>query len=91
MRDELARAYDFLARGDMGGTRVEETPAGRVVFTDELPRRLDGTASVNRNASRESRRGRAHGGSSSCRPGSATASRRGSSAKAGASTGVVMA
>jgi hypothetical protein len=42
MRDELARAYDFLARGDMGGTRVEETPSGRAVFTDELPRRLDG-------------------------------------------------
>ena len=29
MRDELARAYDFLARGDMCGTRVEETPSGR--------------------------------------------------------------
>jgi ribosomal protein S18 acetylase RimI-like enzyme len=42
MRDELIRAYDFLARGDMGGTRVVETPSGRAVFTDELPRRLDG-------------------------------------------------
>ena len=42
MRDELARAYAFLARGDMAGTRVEETPSGRAVFTDELPRRLDG-------------------------------------------------
>lgn len=42
MRDELARAYEFLARGDMGGTRVEETPSGRAVFTDELPHRLDG-------------------------------------------------
>ena len=42
MRDELARAYAFLARGDMGGTRVELTPSGRAVFTDELPRRLDG-------------------------------------------------
>ncbi|MFL5920846.1 MAG: GNAT family N-acetyltransferase [Gaiellaceae bacterium] len=42
MREELARAYDLLARGDMGGTRVEETPSGRAVFTDELPRRLDG-------------------------------------------------
>lgn len=42
MREELARAYRFLARGDMGGTRVEETPSGRAVFTDELPRRFDG-------------------------------------------------
>jgi ribosomal protein S18 acetylase RimI-like enzyme len=42
MRDELARAYDFLARGDMGGTRVAESPYGRAVYTDELPRRLDG-------------------------------------------------
>jgi ribosomal protein S18 acetylase RimI-like enzyme len=42
MRDELARAYDLLARGDMAGSRVEETPFGRAVFTDELPRRLDG-------------------------------------------------
>jgi ribosomal protein S18 acetylase RimI-like enzyme len=42
MREELARAYEFLARGDMGGTRAEETPSGRVVFTDELPHRLDG-------------------------------------------------
>ena len=42
MRDELARAYDFLARGDMGGTRVVESPFGRAVYTDELPRRLDG-------------------------------------------------
>ena len=37
-----ARAYDFLARGDMGGTRVAESPFGRAVYTDELPRRLDG-------------------------------------------------
>jgi ribosomal protein S18 acetylase RimI-like enzyme len=42
MRSELARAYDFLARGDMGGTRVVESPFGRAVYTDELPRRLDG-------------------------------------------------
>ena len=42
MRDELARAYDFLARGDMGGTRVAESPFGRAVYTDALPRRLDG-------------------------------------------------
>jgi len=42
MREELARAYEFLTRGDMGGTREEETPSGRAVFTDELPHRLDG-------------------------------------------------
>jgi ribosomal protein S18 acetylase RimI-like enzyme len=42
MRDELSRAYDFLARGDMGGTRVTPSPFGRAVYTDELPRRLDG-------------------------------------------------
>jgi ribosomal protein S18 acetylase RimI-like enzyme len=42
MREELSRAYELLARGDMGGTREEETPSGRAVFTDELPHRLDG-------------------------------------------------
>jgi len=42
MRDELARAYAFLAQGDMGGTREEESRFGTAVFTDELPRRLDG-------------------------------------------------
>ena len=42
MRDELARSYAFMARGDMSGTRVVESPFGRAVYTDELPRRLDG-------------------------------------------------
>lgn len=42
MRSELARAYAFLARGDMGGTREVESRFGRAVYTDELPRRLDG-------------------------------------------------
>jgi ribosomal protein S18 acetylase RimI-like enzyme len=42
MREELARAYAFLARGDMGGTRTEPSHCGRAVYTDELPRRLDG-------------------------------------------------
>jgi ribosomal protein S18 acetylase RimI-like enzyme len=42
MRDELARAYAFMARGDMGGTREEQSPFGTAVYTDELPRRLDG-------------------------------------------------
>jgi ribosomal protein S18 acetylase RimI-like enzyme len=42
MREELARAYAFIARGDMGGTRTEPSFFGRAVYTDELPRRLDG-------------------------------------------------
>ena len=42
MRKELARSYAFMARGDMGGTREVESPVGRAVYTDELPRRLDG-------------------------------------------------
>ena len=42
MRSELARAYEFIARGDMGGTRVAESSYGRAVYTDELPLRIDG-------------------------------------------------
>jgi ribosomal protein S18 acetylase RimI-like enzyme len=42
MREELARAYAFIARGDMGGARTEPSLFGRAVYTDELPRRLDG-------------------------------------------------
>ena len=42
MREELTRSYAFMARGDMSGTRVVESPFGRAVYTDELPRRLDG-------------------------------------------------
>ena len=42
MREELARSYEFMARGDMSGTRMVESPFGRAVYTDELPRRLDG-------------------------------------------------
>jgi ribosomal protein S18 acetylase RimI-like enzyme len=42
MRDELARAYAFLARGDMGGSRTVVSPYGRAVFTDEVPKRSDG-------------------------------------------------
>ena len=42
MREELARAYAFLARGDMGGSRTVTSPCGTAVYTDELPRRLDG-------------------------------------------------
>jgi ribosomal protein S18 acetylase RimI-like enzyme len=41
MRDELERAYAFMARGDMGGTRTESSPFGTAVYTDELPGRFD--------------------------------------------------
>jgi ribosomal protein S18 acetylase RimI-like enzyme len=42
MRDELARAYAFLARGDMGGSRTVPSPYGRAVYSDEVPKRSDG-------------------------------------------------
>jgi ribosomal protein S18 acetylase RimI-like enzyme len=42
MREELARAYAFLARGDMGGSRTVVSPHGRAVYTDEVPKRSDG-------------------------------------------------
>ena len=41
MRDELARAYAFLARGDMGGSRTVASPYGRAVYTAEVPKRSD--------------------------------------------------
>lgn len=41
MRDELARAYAFLARGDMGGSRTAASPYGRAVYSDEVPKRSD--------------------------------------------------
>ena len=41
MRDELARAYAFLARGDMGGSRTVSSRFGRAVYTDEVPKRSD--------------------------------------------------
>jgi hypothetical protein len=34
MREELARAYALIARGDMGGTRTEPSRFGRAVYTD---------------------------------------------------------
>jgi len=42
MSDELTRAYAFLARGDMGGSRTVASPYGRAVYTDEVPKRSDG-------------------------------------------------
>ena len=39
--DELARAYAFLARGDMGGSRTEPSPLGRAVYDERVPNRLD--------------------------------------------------
>jgi len=41
MRDELERAYAFLARGDMGGSRTVSSPYGRAIYTDEVPKRSD--------------------------------------------------
>jgi ribosomal protein S18 acetylase RimI-like enzyme len=41
MRDELARAYAFLARGDMGGSRTVASSYGRAVYSDEVPKRSD--------------------------------------------------
>ena len=42
MRKELARSYAFMARGTWAAPGVVESPVGRAVYTDELPRRLDG-------------------------------------------------
>jgi ribosomal protein S18 acetylase RimI-like enzyme len=39
--DELARAYAFLARADMGGERTEGSSVGTAVYDDALPQRLD--------------------------------------------------
>ncbi len=41
MADDLARAYDFLARGDAYGDRTAPSSVGTAVYLDELPRRLD--------------------------------------------------
>jgi ribosomal protein S18 acetylase RimI-like enzyme len=41
MADELERAFDFMARGDMGGTRAEPTRYGTAMFDDRVPRRYD--------------------------------------------------
>jgi ribosomal protein S18 acetylase RimI-like enzyme len=41
MRNELARAYAFLARGDMGGSRTVSSRFGRAIYTDEVPKRSD--------------------------------------------------
>jgi len=41
MTDHLARAYAFLARGDMYGSRSEPSSVGTAVYLDELPKRLD--------------------------------------------------
>jgi ribosomal protein S18 acetylase RimI-like enzyme len=42
MPDDLARAFAFLARGDMAGSRSEPTHFGTAVFSDETPKRQDG-------------------------------------------------
>ena len=41
MHDDLARAYAFIARADMAGTRTEPFRWGRAVFMPECPLRYD--------------------------------------------------
>jgi ribosomal protein S18 acetylase RimI-like enzyme len=41
MNSRLARAYAFLARGDMYGSRTVPSAVGTAVYLDELPKRLD--------------------------------------------------
>jgi GNAT superfamily N-acetyltransferase len=41
MADELSRAFAFMARGDMVGTRMEASPFGTAVSCPELPLRQD--------------------------------------------------
>jgi ribosomal protein S18 acetylase RimI-like enzyme len=41
MADELARAFEFMARGDMAGTSTEATPFGTAVRSREIPLRQD--------------------------------------------------
>jgi len=41
MSEDLARAYAFLARGDMYGSRTVRSSLGTAVYLDELPKRLD--------------------------------------------------
>ena len=41
MTEHLTRAYAFLARGDMYGSRSQPSSVGTAVYLDELPKRLD--------------------------------------------------
>jgi ribosomal protein S18 acetylase RimI-like enzyme len=41
MHNHLARAYAFLARGEMAGERREPSSVGTAVFDDAVPKRLD--------------------------------------------------
>jgi ribosomal protein S18 acetylase RimI-like enzyme len=41
MSEDLRRAYEFLARGDMGGTRTEPTRFGKAVYDDRVSKRYD--------------------------------------------------
>ena len=38
---DLQRAFDFITKADMSGSRTEESPYGVAVFEDELPLRFD--------------------------------------------------
>ena len=41
MSDDLTRAYEFLARADMAGERMEPTRLGTAVYDDRVPKRYD--------------------------------------------------
>lgn len=41
MNQDLRRAFEFLASGDMAGTRIETSRFGPVVYDDDLPLRYD--------------------------------------------------
>ena len=41
MPDELARAFAFMARADMGGERTSATGFGTAVYDDRVPKRYD--------------------------------------------------
>jgi ribosomal protein S18 acetylase RimI-like enzyme len=41
MHEDVARAFAFMRRGDMAGTRTEATPVGIAVFDERLPARWD--------------------------------------------------
>src|SRR5438876_7054312 len=38
---DLRRAFEFMARADMGGTRSEPTAFGTAVYDDDIPLRYD--------------------------------------------------
>lgn len=41
MHEDVARAFAFMRRGDIAGTRTEPSPVGTAVFDERLPTRWD--------------------------------------------------